>query len=86
MFSVKSFFITGVSLSVIMLSSCVSEQKSTASSNTTPDSTALIENDDWSVYMKAPEYHFDLAQKHLQKGDIANASIQLKRGNSFLIF
>ncbi|MBN1982784.1 MAG: hypothetical protein JW795_14720 [Chitinivibrionales bacterium] len=45
-----------------------------------------IDESDWSVFMDAPSYHFDLAKYYLQKGDNERAAAELKRGNTFFIF
>lgn len=90
MFNFRPFLITGMCLSILLISICSAEKKqsSTESIVTSVKSGhwVPVNNQDWSVYMGAPKYHFSLAKEYLAKGDTGNAAKELKRGNSFLLF
>jgi hypothetical protein len=87
MFSAKNNFILAVGVSAIVFSTCTSEQKPVVvASDTTSNSWAPVNEDDWAVYKDVPNYHFSRAKEYLQSGDYAKASAELKLGNSFLLF
>jgi hypothetical protein len=87
MFFIKFFFIAAIGLFAIIASTCTTEQKpSPAMAGASSVSWVPVGENDWAVYKDVPNYHFALAKKYLQKGDYVQASAELKRGNSFLIF
>jgi hypothetical protein len=63
-----------------------SENVSEFLSKETTLSAEPVNETDWSVYMEAPRYHFNLAMEHLRKKEYSKASSELTRGNSFLSF
>jgi hypothetical protein len=87
MFSIKSFFIAGLSLLAIIFSSYSAEQNPSATASGGESAPWVpVDEADWAIYMDAPRYHFDLAREYLKKGDYSKAAAELKEGNSFLLF
>jgi hypothetical protein len=87
MFSIRSVFIAALGLCAIIFSAYSAEQKPPVTTTNAQSGLwfPIIETD-WTVYMDAPKYHFDLAKEYLQKGEYSKTSSELKLGNSFLIY
>jgi hypothetical protein len=87
MVSIKSFFIPVFGLCVIVVAGYCADHTSTVKvAGAVPIVLVPVGESDWSVYMEAPNYHFELAREYLKKSDYSKASSELKRGNSFLVF
>ena len=87
MFPAAQYFILSIGVSAVIFSNCTSDQKpEVVMSDTTSNSWAPVNEDDWAVYKDVPNYHFSRAKEYLRSGDYSKASVELKLGNSFLLF
>jgi hypothetical protein len=87
MFSMKSFSFAAVGICTIIFTMCSNEQKPPGAISGAPSVVWIpVDEKDWAIYKDVPNYHFARAKDYLRKGNYANASAELKRGNSFLIF
>ncbi len=73
-------------LLVAMLAGAAEQSPPKAASSKSADVWIPVDASDWSVYMDAPAYHFNLAREYLRKGETEKAAAELREGNSFLIF